>query len=189
MPRQHAPMALSLHLCRHPTSAPAGDQRVLVHWTNNRYRIGSECIGLCRVHQLQPAEKVCCFVAIGAPTYSKQEHTRRTTLVSQWRVAIGIPLDDIFSLGILRAENEIKNYLVIFLIFKTAKLTVGSVDLRLVSISGWAATAPLISVPAQSLRSAPSSGNVRSSDSPANIPAYNSAASSAISTTTDSFLR
>ena len=57
--------------------------------------------------------KVCCIVAIGTPMDSKQKHTGFATLASQRRIAIGIPLDDIFSRGILGAENEIKNYLAI----------------------------------------------------------------------------
>lgn len=41
---------------------------------NNWQRVGCECIDLRRARQLQPAEKVCCIVAVATPTYSKQEY-------------------------------------------------------------------------------------------------------------------
>src|SRR4249919_2032887 len=94
----------------------------LVHRPNNWQRVGGEGVDLRRSCRLQPAEKVCCIVAVGTPTYSKQEHAGCASLAFQRRVAIGIPFDDVFSLGILRAENEIKNDLVIFWVFKDDKI-------------------------------------------------------------------
>lgn len=46
----------------------------LVYRANNWQRVGCECIDLRRARQLQPAEKVCCIVAVATPTYSKQEY-------------------------------------------------------------------------------------------------------------------
>src|SRR5262245_35075787 len=89
---------------------------------NNWQRIGGECIDLRRTRRLQSAEKICCTVAVGTPTYSKQEHARYATLPSQCRIAISIPLDYVCPLGILRAQNEIKNYLVIFWISKEGEI-------------------------------------------------------------------
>ena len=100
--------------CQRRTCALTGDFKSLVHGTNNWQRVARECIYLRRARRLEPAEKVCCIVAVSTPTYSKQKHAGCAILASKRRIAIGIPLDDVFSLGILRAENEIKNYLAIF---------------------------------------------------------------------------
>src|SRR5262249_2061745 len=69
-----------------------------------------------------PAEKVRCVVAVATPAYAKQEHAGCATLTFQRRIAIGIPLDDVFSAGILRAENEIKNDLIVFWILEGGEI-------------------------------------------------------------------
>jgi hypothetical protein len=52
----------------------AGCPPSLLYRANNWQRVGCECIDLRRARQLQPAEKVCCIVAVATPTYSKQEY-------------------------------------------------------------------------------------------------------------------
>src|SRR4029079_4468053 len=94
----------------------------LVQRTNNWQRVGNEGVYLRRARRLQPAEKVRCIVAVGSPTYSQKEHAGCTILASPHLGAIGIPLDNVFSLGILRTENEIENDLVIFWILNDCEI-------------------------------------------------------------------
>src|SRR5215475_1482269 len=96
--------------------------RVQSNRPDNWQRVGGECVDFHRTRRLQPTEKVWSIIAVGTPTYSKQEHAGSATFAPQRRVAIGIPLDHVFSLGVLGAKNEIKNYLAIFRILERSEI-------------------------------------------------------------------